>query len=172
MLLLLPFITTFNSILTELINKFGLYKSIQNTIVPFESRMIVLIVRLLKVGAFIAKEGDKASYYLLKGYEYYPVQLEWNCLGWQSLLFLLISFIVGFQGKFTKISMLECILIGLFGTFLVNIFRMVFITVGIYYVNTVFAFLIHDYFAALATIIWLLFFWWFSYKYVLEERQE
>ena len=171
MFLLLPFITTFNSILTELINRFGFYKILQDTIVPFESRIVVFIVRLFKVTAFMAQGGDKASFYLLKDNEYYPVQLEWNCLGWQSLLLLFISFLVGFQGKFSKISIIECILIGLLGTFLINIFRMVFITVGVYYVDTVFALLIHDYFAALITIIWLLFFWWFSYKYVLEEKE-
>jgi hypothetical protein len=47
---------------------------------------------------------------------------------------------------------------------------MVFITVGIYYINTIFASLIHDYFAALTTIGWLMFFWYFSYAYVLEEK--
>jgi hypothetical protein len=47
---------------------------------------------------------------------------------------------------------------------------MVFITVGIYYVNTVFALLIHDYFAAFSTIVWLMFYWWFSYAFVLEHK--
>ena len=169
MLVLLPFVTTFNSVLTEIVNKIGFYRTLQETIVPFESRLIVLVVRFLGVSAFLAPVGERASFYLLKGSQYFPVELQWNCLGWQSLLLLGISFLVGLSGNFTKLSKLECILIGLLGTFLLNIFRMVFITVGIYYVNTVFALLIHDYFAALTTIIWLFFFWWFSYSFVLEE---
>lgn len=166
----LPFITTFNSVLTAIINSFGLYRAVQETIVPFESRLILVLVRFLGIKAFLGKAGERASFYLLKGTTYFPVELQWNCLGWQSLMLLIISFIVGLQGNFSKISKLECILIGFLGTFLVNLLRMVFITVGIYYVNTVFALLIHDYFAALTTIVWLFFFWWFSYAFVLEKK--
>jgi len=171
MLALLPFVTTFNSVLTAAINKIGLYRTMQNSIVPFESRLIVTIIRPLGIPVFLAPIGERAAFYLLKGTEYFPVELQWNCLGWQSLLLLAISLVVGFQGNFTRVSKLECILIGLLGTFLLNILRMVFITVGIFYINTVFALLIHDYFAALTTIIWLFFFWWFSYSFVLEEER-
>jgi len=170
MLALLPFVTTFNSVLTALINKIGLYRTLQETIVPFESRLIVLVVRFLGVSAFLGQTGERASFYLLKGSQYFPVELQWHCLGWQSLLLLAISLIVGLQGNFTRLSRLECISIGILGTFLLNILRMVFITIGIYYVNTIFALLIHDYFAALTTIAWLFFFWWFAYAFVLETK--
>lgn len=170
MLVLLPFVTTFNSVLTELINSFGLYQTMQKTIVPFESRLVVGIIRLLGVSAYLAKIGEEASFYLEKGTILFPVQLQWNCLGWQSLLLLFISFLVGLQGEFSKLSKAECILIGFLGTFITNILRMVFITLGIYYINDVFANLVHDYFAALTTILWLFFFWWFSYAFVLEEE--
>lgn len=169
-LALLPFVTTFNAGLTTLINKIGFYKTIQEILVPFESRLIVTLVRPLGIPAFLAPIGERASFYLLKGSQYFPVELQWNCLGWQSLLLLGLSFLVGFQGHFTYLSKIECLVIGVLGTFLINILRMVFITIGIYYVNTVFALLIHDYFAALTTIIWLGFFWWFSYSFVLEEE--
>lgn len=170
MLLMLPFVTTFNSALTEIINHFGLYRAVQNLVVPLESRLVIVIVRFLGVPAFLAPKGEQASFYLLKGSEYQPVQLQWNCLGWQSLFLLGLSLIGGLQGSFTSISKIECIVIGLFGTFLVNILRMVFVTAGLYFVNTVFALLIHDYFAAFTTIAWLFFFWWFSYAFVLEKR--
>jgi len=170
MLALLPFVTTFNSVLTAVINKIGLYQTMQKTVVPFESRLIIILVRFLRVPAFLAPAGERASFYFLKGAEYFPVELQWNCLGWQSLLLLFISLVVGLQGNFSRLSKVECVLIGLTGTFLVNILRMVFITIGIYYINTVFALLIHDYFAALTTIIWLFFFWWFSYAFVLETK--
>src|SRR3989304_10472448 len=124
----LPFVTTFNSVLTELVNRIGFYRTIQDTIVPLESRFVVFIVRLFGVPAYLANRGETASFYLLKGKEYFPVQLQWNCLGWQSLLLLVISLVVGLQGNFTRFSRFECIFIGIVGTFLINILRVVFIT--------------------------------------------
>lgn len=175
MLTILPVVTTFNASLTQLFNKIGFYKTIQDNLVPFEAKMVVSAVRTLGVPAFLSDGNQEflkeADFFLLKDNEYYPVDMQWNCLGWQSLLLLLISFGIGLQGGHKKLSIIECMLIGIIGTFLINIFRMVFITIGLYYVNTIFALLIHDYFAALTTIAWLFFFWWFSYKYVLEERQ-
>lgn len=168
-LALLPFVTTFNTVLTEIINSVGLYQTIQDWLVPWESSLIVVIVRWLGINAFVLPKEEMGAFVIQKGSEYIPADLQWNCLGWQSLVLLILSFLAGFQGDFTRLSRLECIIIGLLGTFLLNIFRMVFITLGIYYVNTVFALLIHDYFAAFTTIIWLFFFWWFSYAFVLEE---
>lgn len=173
MLTILPFITTFNASLTLLFDKIGFYKTIQDFLVPIESRLVVAIIRVLGIPAFLVQNGAEpifkgADFYLLKGAEYFPVDMQWNCLGWQSLILLIISFGIGLQGNYKKLSVLECIAIGLLGTFLVNIFRMVLITIGLYYVDTIFALLIHDYFAAFVTIVWLFFFWWFSYKYVLE----
>src|SRR5476649_2193551 len=84
-LVILPALTTFNSAITEIINHIGLYKAMQQFLVPFESKMVVTIVRLLGVQAFVAPFGDKASFYLLKGKEYIPFDMQWNCLGWQSL---------------------------------------------------------------------------------------
>jgi exosortase/archaeosortase family protein len=170
MLTLLPFVTTFNSALTGVVNKLGLYKTMQSTLVPFESKIIVGTVRVFHIPAFLAGGGEVESFYLLKGTEYYPVQIQWNCLGWQSILLLAISFVFGLEGNFTKSSKLECVLIGILGTFLVNVFRMIFIVVGVYFYSTVFALLIHDYFAAFVTIIWLIFFWYFSYAYVLQSK--
>jgi exosortase/archaeosortase family protein len=170
MLSVLPFVTTFNSVLTALVDKVGLYKTLQGYLVPFESRLVIGVVREFNIPAFLAPVGDTVSLYLLKGKVYLPVQIQWNCLGWQSLLLLGISFAFGFEGYFSGVSKLECILIGFLGTFLINIFRMVFIIIGAYFINGLFAFLVHDYLAALTTIIWLMFFWWFSYKYILEER--
>ena len=170
MLALLPFVTTFNSALTAIINKIGLYQTIQDRLVPWESSLIVVVVRWLGINAFLLPKEEIGAFVIQKGSEYIPADLQWNCLGWQSLVLLILSFIAGLQGNFTNLSRIECILIGLSGTFLLNILRMVFITVGIYYINTAFALLIHDYFAALTTILWLFFFWWFSYSFVLETK--
>lgn len=171
MLVALPFVTTFNSVLTEVINSVGLYRAIQDRLVPLESSLIVVIVRGLGINAFLLPKEEIGAFVIQKGNAYISADLQWNCLGWQSLVLLILSFMVGFQGNFTRLSKLECVLIGILGTFLLNILRIVFITVGIYYVNSVFALLIHDYFAAFVTVVWLFFFWWFSYSYVLEPSE-
>jgi exosortase/archaeosortase family protein len=171
MLSVLPFVTTFNSALTTLINRVGLYKTLQDYLVPFESRLVIGVVRVFRIPAFMAPAGDIVSFYLLKGTSYLPIQVQWNCLGWQSLLLLGISFAFGLEGHFTGLSKFECVLVGILGTFLINVFRMVFIVTGAYFVNSLFALLMHDYFAAFSTIVWLFFFWWFSYKYILEENK-
>lgn len=77
----------------------------------------------------------------------------------------------GLRGTFSNLSRLKCVLFGLLGTLLMNIFRMSLIAIGIYYVNSLAAQIVHDYFAAFLTLIWLIFFWWFSYSFVLEERK-
>jgi len=171
MLVLLPFVTTFNTVLTNIINAIGLYKIIQDWLVPWESSMVVTIVRFLGINAFLLPRGEAGAFVIQKGSEFIPADLQWNCLGWQSLILLLISLIVGLEGGFTRLSKIECILVGILGTFLVNIFRIVFITVGIYYINAVFALLIHDYFAAFITVLWLFFFWWFAYGFILESKE-
>jgi hypothetical protein len=66
-LLLLPFVTTFSSALTEIVNGLGLYHLMQATLVPFESRLVVGIVRLMGIPAYLAPIGEEVSFYLEKG---------------------------------------------------------------------------------------------------------
>jgi len=99
-----------------------------------------------------------------------PVDLSWNCLGWQSGLLLLVSLVAGLRGAFTTVSRIKCVIFGLTGTLLMNILRMSIIALGIYYVNSLAAQIVHDYFAAFLTLIWLVVFWWFAYAYILESR--
>ena len=167
----LPFVTTFNAVITDVIRRVGFYRVIERRIVPFEARMIAVAVKPFGIKAYLTPDDPESALALEKGDgNFLPVVLSWNCLGWQSLLLLLISLFVGLQGKFTLLSQIECIAIGILGTFLVNLVRMAFIMLGIYHVNEIFAMIVHDYFAALLTIAWLFFFWWFSYAFVLETK--
>ncbi|HLD11733.1 MAG TPA: exosortase/archaeosortase family protein [Patescibacteria group bacterium] len=168
LLTILPFVTTFNSALTELFLKMGWYRWIQETVAPIEARLVAVMILPFGIKTVITP-GYEFTFALLKGNEYLPVLLSWNCLGWQSLLLLGLTFLTGLQGNYTVISKLKCIAIGLMGTMFVNLFRMSLITLLIYYVNRVAAVIIHDYVAALFAVLWLLFFWWFSYSFVLES---
>jgi len=82
----------------------------------------------------------------------------------------LVSLSAGLQGSFKLSSKLEVVTIGILGTFWVNILRIVFISILGGYFPSVFAVVFHDYFATLVTAVWLFIFWWFSFSFVLEER--
>jgi exosortase/archaeosortase family protein len=92
-------------------------------------------------------------------------------LGWQSMILLALTLVTGLRGPYTLFSKLEVIVFGVLGTFLSNLFRMALITSLAYYWNNVAAMIIHDYFAMFVALIWMVFFWWFSYAYLLDERQ-
>jgi exosortase/archaeosortase family protein len=87
------------------------------------------------------------------------------------MILLAITFATGLKGRFTNLSKLETVVVGILGTFLTNLFRMAFIVTLSYYWNSVAAMIMHDYFASLVAIIWMLFFWWFSYRYILEDKE-
>jgi len=163
MLAILPFLVSFNEILTRTVEHFGFYMWIQRAVVPWEIRMIGLLVKPLGVN-FIAHSAGmtvNGSY----------AKLTWNCIGWQSLLLLLITFVFGLGGNYTRLSRAETVIIGLLGTFLVNLSRMTLTVVILAVSQPLFAVVFHDYLAAIITIIWLFAFWWFSYAFVLETKE-
>ncbi len=162
-LVILPFLTTFSEQLTGLIQKTPLYLLIQNYIVPAEIRIVALLLNLMKIPV-----GFSATQLAVNGQ---PLGVTWNCLGWQSVLFLSVSFFTGLQGQFKLSSKFEAIAIGILGTFWINILRITSISILGGYFPSVFAIVFHDYFATLVTAAWLFFFWWFAYSFVLEPKQ-
>jgi len=169
-LAILPIIVTFSAALTSLFNKMDWYVALQNYIVPFEARLVVVLLRLVGISGVVTPTSGFAMLLQKPGGEYLPVILSWNCLGWQSLVLLGLTLTTGLRGDWRLISKIEVSLLGIFGTFLTNIFRMTFVTTLMYYWNEVAARVVHDYLAAFVSLIWLSFFWWFSYSYVLEEK--
>lgn len=166
----LPFLAAVNSFFTNFLNNAGWYRPIQEFIVPWQAKMVVVAISPFGIVSKATPGTVLSSFYMIKNGAAIPVDLSWNCLGWQSILLFVISLVAGLRGNFTNISRLKCVILGLTGTLLINIFRMSLIAIGIYYVNSFAAQIIHDYLAAFITLCWLMFFWWFSYKYVLEEK--
>jgi exosortase/archaeosortase family protein len=163
MLMVLPFVVSINDLLTRTVEKFGWYLWIQERVVPWEVRLVGVMVRPLGIDFIAYPEGFTANGIYAR--------LSWNCIGWQSLLLFLITIPVGFKGgSYTFFSKLEAFLIGLLGTFLINLARIAFTVVLLVVSQPLFAVVFHDYLAAVMTIIWLVFFWWFSYSFVLEEK--
>ncbi|MBI4100789.1 hypothetical protein HY439_03570 [Candidatus Microgenomates bacterium] len=164
LLAILPFLVSFNETLTHLVEKLQLYMWVQNKIVPIEVKMVGVLVSPLGIDYVAYRNGMSVNGIY--------AQLTWNCLGWQSLLLFGITLIVGLRGNYTFSSKIETVLIGLLGTFLINLLRITIIIIILAVSRPFFAILFHDYFAAIVTIIWLFFFWWFSYSFVLEEKQK
>lgn len=159
----LPFLVTFNEGLTRLIEHFSLYMWIQERIVPLEVKMVGVLASPLGIN-YLAHQKGMTVNGLYAG-------MTWNCIGWQSLFLLVVTLVAGLRGNYTFWSKTETVLIGLLGTFLVNLLRLVFIVFLLAYSRPLFAVVYHDYLAAIVTILWLFGFWWFSYSFVLEERK-
>lgn len=162
-LIILPFATTFNELLTRLVEKSGIEKIIRIVFVPYFSNIIYRIMQFLPG----IKVSSIPSGVVVNGVD---VIVNWNCLGWQSFLLLGVSFLVGLRGSYTRFSIIMAVLLGISGTFLINIFRMVITAALVGWWRGLFAILFHNYFMTFVSIIWLFFFWYFSYKYILEEK--
>lgn len=141
-----------------------LYAWVQRNIVPVEAKMMGVL--LLPFGYQYAFSPTN-SVIVVNGVN---MGITWNCIGWQSFLLLLITLFVGFRGRYTKLSILEAVGIGILGTFWLNILRMLLTVVLAVHLQPVFRVVFHEYLAAITTVGWLFFFWWFSYTFVLEER--
>lgn len=165
-LMFLPFFASLNDLLTNLVIRSKLYSYIEEYVVPLEVRL---------VGALLMPFGFKLAIvdHYLAVTEPRPFFLEiiWNCVGWQSLVFLLITFMAGLSGNFSLFSKGKVILIGFIGTFWVNLLRIAVVFLLAFYLGQTPAIIFHDYGSTLILIGWLFFFWWFSYRFVLEERQ-
>lgn len=162
-LMVLPLATSFNEFLTRIVEDSNYYKPIQKMAVPYMSRLVVGILSFLP--------GLRVETFpygvVVNGVD---VRITWNCLGWQSFLLFLVSLTVGLRGNFTFSSKIQAFLFGFLGTFLINIFRMVLTAALVGWWRGLFVILFHNYFSTFITIVWLFFFWWFSYSFVLEEK--
>ncbi len=165
LLMAMPLFTTFNEILTKVAEKTGAYAFLTRNVVPFETRAVSLIIKPLGIDAqptvsnlFIDRPtGEKTNIFF-----------SWNCLGWQSAILLLLTLYTGLGGSYSLGRKIEVVLLGLSGTFLINLFRISFVVVIAYYFGQLPATLVHDYGGTLFTIAWFFFYWWFSYTYILE----
>ena len=163
----LPLFTTFNEILTRIVERSGAYTYLTKNIVPFETRAVSLILRPLGIDS-----RPTISHLYIKGQDNTQtgIYFSWNCLGWQSAILLIFTLITGLWGNYTWDRKLEVIILGVSGTFLINLLRISVVTLSAYYFGQIPATIIHDYGGTLFTIGWFFFYWWFSYTFILEEK--
>lgn len=98
------------------------------------------------------------------------IEIAWNCIGWQSFLLVVATFLTGLTGRFTFLSKLEVLVVGLLGTFLLNIVRIAGIFFLYYHTSQRVALAFHDYGSVILTILWMGGLWYYAFKFVLEER--
>ncbi len=167
MLVFLPFITTFQDVLTRIILHFDAYRALQKLVIPHEMRILATVLNFMHLPT---RAGPSYIEFLRNG-RTEVIYLAWNCIGWQSFIFLFITLISGLSGKYTNISKFQAFLIGLLGTYLINIFRLTIVVVMYYFTGRGIGIVFHDYFSNLLSISWLFIFWWIAYSYVLEETR-
>ncbi|MDO8340702.1 MAG: hypothetical protein Q7T59_01890 [Candidatus Woesebacteria bacterium] len=165
LILSLPFLVSFNEVLTKIAERNLLYRGVQEYIVPIEAKMLGAI--LIPFGYNFAFSPTN-SMIIVNGVS---MGITWNCLGWQSFILLFITLLVGFKGRYKGISIVESLLIGILGTYWLNILRMMFTVLLAVHAPPIFRIVYHDYLAAVTTLLWLIFFWWFAYSYILEEKK-
>lgn len=163
-LLALPFISAFNDFITGRVISLKAYRILSEVIVPTEIRWIVVILRLIGI------EAKATSEYIILPMEgtNFLVELIWNCIGWQSLVMFIISSMIILKGGFSFVSKIKAVVLGIVGTVIVNILRIVAVIFLYKSVGGAAAAVFHDYGSLLVNTGWLLAFWWFSYRYILE----
>ena len=163
---ILPFITTFNEFLTKVVESFELVALIQGSIAPFIVRIVAVLLRTLGVPVPISG----SNLFLTGAWMPLRIYINWNCIGWQSFVLLAFTFLTGLQGPYTRRSKLMTVLIGLEGTFLLNILRILIPTLLAGNSGYLQAILFHDYLGTLFTLLWMGIFWNYAFENLLLRR--
>lgn len=163
MLLLLPFVTTFDEFLTAATKQFGLVHPLLSLAAP-EARAVVAILNALGVKA----EASGAYLYVWDwSGQRQALLISTTCIGWQSLILLGLSCVVGLRGPHSREARLQVLLIGVLGTILVNLLRMTIVSVVAAEFGFWPAVMVHDYGGTLIIVAWLFGFWAFVYRWIL-----
>ena len=167
LLLVLPFITTFNEFLTKAVIELRLDSILTNWVVPTEVRFIALILQPFG----ITTEVTDAALYLHKAGSVLPipVYVSWNCVGWQSFILFGITLVTGLQGRIPRRRKIQVIALGLLGTFWMNILRMSAVALVAYFFGRLPAVIFHDYGGTLMILVWLVIFWYALFNYFLAD---
>jgi exosortase/archaeosortase family protein len=164
-LLILPLFSTFGELLTNTAMAAGFDVWLGQWIAPFEARVVHGALALLA----IPSRYEGSLLYVGTGPGSVALYISWNCVGWQTLLFLAVSMATGLQGEYTLRSRLETVALGVIGIALLNVVRITAVAMVAYMFGQLPAVLVHDYGSVIATVAFLMAFWAFAYNVVLER---
>ena len=165
LLVILPFVSTFDDVLTQIGMRLGIAAPLQ-AIVPAEVRVTVVVLGLL--GMHAAAAGNQLVVWNLSGAPQ-TLFISWNCVGWQSLILLGLSLMVGLRTPMTMGTRLEVIALGVVGTVLINIARITLVCLLAALAGYLPAVLFHDYGGTLLLVAWLFTFWLIAYRWIVPE---
>lgn len=161
-LVVLPFVTTYDDLLTAGAIRLGVAGPLQS-VSPVEARMVVALLQLLGVHA--AAAGSQLVVWDSGGHAT-NLFISWNCIGWQSLVLLGASLAVGLRGLSTE-ARVQVFVVGLLGTVLVNVLRVALVCMLAATAGRTPALIFHDYGGTLMTIGWLFAFWLAAERWLL-----
>jgi exosortase/archaeosortase family protein len=164
-LVVLPFVSTFDDVLTAVGMRLGIAAPLQ-VIVPAEVRVTVFVLGLFGIHA--AAAGNQLVVWNAAGAPQ-TLFISWNCVGWQSLILLAISLVVGLRGQMTLGSRLEVVVFGIAGTVLINIARIAIVCMLAAAAGYLPAVLFHDYGGTLLTVAWLFTFWFIAFRWLVRD---
>jgi len=164
-LLILPFFSTFGELLTKAAMAAGFDAWLGQWIAPTEGKLVHGALALIG----IPSAYDGSLLYVGSGPGSLALYISWNCVGWQTVLFLLVSMATGLQGEYTLRSRLETVALGVLGIAMLNILRITVVAVVAYLFGQLPAVIVHDYGSIIATVAFLMAFWAFAYNVVLER---
>jgi exosortase/archaeosortase family protein len=167
-LLILPFFSTFGELLTKAAMAAGFDAWLGQWIAPMEGKLVHGALAL--VG--IPSAYDGSLLYVGTGAGSLALYISWNCVGWQTLLFLGVSMATGLQGEYTRRSRLETVVLGVLGIAILNVLRITVVALVAYAFGQVPAVIVHDYGSVIATVAFLMAFWAFAYNVVLERTRD
>lgn len=165
----LPLIGTLNDMMARVAALIGLDRIIEAYVSPI---MASLVAAILNHVFNIEAKALGSSIYLIGEHLPYKLMLDWNCVGWQSLLLLLLSLATGLQGNHSRLSKVKCVLLGLISLILLNLFRVSAAALFIEVYGPSVAITFHDYATLPLTFIWLVAFWCVSTNYILSRADK
>ena len=163
LLMLLPLVTTFDDFLTTWALQFGANNPLQ-AIVPIEARMVVGLLGL--AGIHAAASGSHLVVWDSAG-AMHTLFISWNCIGWQSLVLLGVTFMSGLRGSHPIEARIQVIVIGVAGTMLLNLLRVAVVAGIAATVGVTPAVLFHDYGGTILVVAFLFGFWIFAQRWIL-----
>jgi len=163
LLMLLPLVTTFDDFLTTWALHLGANNPLQ-AIVPVEARMVVGLLGL--VGIHAAASGSHLVVWDSAG-AMHTLFISWNCIGWQSLVLLGVSFLSGLRGSHPLEARIQVIVIGVAGSMLLNLLRVAVVAGIAATVGVTPAVLFHDYGGTILVVAFLFGFWIFVQRWIL-----
>lgn len=165
-LLIMPIFSTFGELLTNLAIASGVDAAMGQWVAPAEGRLVHGLLAML--GYASAANGSVLS--ITDGVRDVSLYISWNCVGWQTLIFLGLTLPSGLHGDHTRRSKLEAAALGIFGIAILNVLRIAIVGLVALHFGQMPAAIVHDYGSIVATVLFLMIFWSVAYNLILEPR--